>query len=164
VKQYQHWMIRLAGVGLALAVVAVPTWAGRLHSTKDTGFEIHRIVSQYQGGTSETIAAAETIPTAPIAGETLFFGSANRFPEFGEVLTYRPGQGWRKLDPGSFSFKADVVTTEPGRGAVTTVVFRFNADQVRLIQNAFVQFRVQPQPPGPFGDNIEGLTLRGPVR
>jgi hypothetical protein len=163
VKQYRNVIIRVAGVALALGL-GIPVWAGRIHRAGDTAYEISRIVSQYQGGTTETIGANETVPSAPIGGETAFFGWANRFPEFGEVSTFRPGEGWRKLDPSQFSFKAEPVSSGAGSGLLVSVVFRFSASQVALIQNAFVQFRVQPQPPGPFGDNLEGLALRAQSR
>lgn len=161
-KQYHRWATMLAGFSLALGLAAMPAQAGRIHSRGDTAFEFSRIISQYQGGTTETIAAGETTPSAPIAGETLIKGYSNRFPEFAEVWTWRSNEGWKKLDANSFTFNTEVVTPPGSSGALTSVVFRFSPGQVRLIQNAYVYFQLRPQPPGPFGDVVEALWLRGP--
>lgn len=160
-RYHRRWM--LAGCLLALGV-AQPARAGRVHSTRDAAFEITRIISQYQGGISETIGPAETTPAAPIAGATAFFGYSHQFPEAGAVFTWRSSEGWRQLDPNSYSFKAEIAGASGATGNVWNVVFQFDAAQAQRLQNAFVLFRIQPQPPGPFGDVIEGLWLRGAAR
>jgi hypothetical protein len=154
----------VAGVALGLTAAVVPAWAGRVAQGRDPGFELTRIVSQYQGGTSEAISPGETIPTMPIQGETILFGQSNVFPEGVQITTFRPGEGTRRLRSGvDFFFKATVVTPDNVPGAFTTVAIHFPAAKVALIQNAQVDITIQPQPgPGPTGDVIERVLLRGP--
>jgi hypothetical protein len=165
----------LACCGLVLSTAAVPAMAGRIVAIgRDPGFEITRIVSQFrlpgaaQAGTSETIAPAETVPTAPVAGETIFYGTSNKFPEFGKVSVWN-GQKWVDLDPANFHFESGPMqnpTANPQAGPFATtnwVMFRFPANKVNLIQNRWVQFQIFPMPPVPSDiDNIEQLFVRAP--
>jgi hypothetical protein len=163
-KAYQRWKIPLASLSAALVVLTAPVWAGRTASTQDAGFEFARIVSEFRGGASETIAPAETEPTLPIQGETLIYGTSNLFPEFGRVSVWN-GFRYVELDPDSYTFNADVMGArgqEPPFASASYVVFRFPPETVRRIQNRFVLFEIFPIPPGPHGDTIEGLFLRSP--
>jgi hypothetical protein len=167
---------------LALSLLATPAWAGRIVHTGDAGYEITRIVSQARlagaptgQGVSETIAPWETTPLAPIAGETLFYGTSNLFPEFGRV-SFWDGARWIEVPPtasdGSpnFTFRSEpllVGQTPPPSGPTPfrtaySVVFRFPANRVNLIQNRAVLFQIFPIPPGPHGDTVESLNLRSP--
>jgi hypothetical protein len=163
---YRTYRGTLALTGLLGATLALTgtAWAGRVSRGSDPGFELHRIVSLFQGGTSEAIAPSETQPSQPIQGETLLFGMSNVFPEGVRVVTFRPGAGSRQLQAGvDFTFTAQVVTPEGTTGSFTNVVLRFPADRVALIQDAQLQITIQPQlGPGPTGDVIEGVTLRSP--
>lgn len=151
----------LAGVIGALALIAGPASAGRVARGEDPGFELHRIVSQYLGRTSEAIAPWETVPTQPIQGETFLFGFSNAFPEGVKVETWRAGQGWREIAPADYTFRAEVVTPEGSQGSYVSTVIRFAPDKVALIQNAWVQITILPMPgPGPRGDVIERVFLR----
>lgn len=154
----------LVGVAGGLVAAALPAWAGRVAQGRDPGFELTRIVSQYQGGTSEAISPAETVPSVPVQGETILFGQSNVFPEGVRVVVTRAGQAARQLQPGvDFTFKATVVTPDGTPGAFSTVAIRFAADKVALVQNAQVDVTIQPQPgPGPTGDVIERVYLRAP--
>lgn len=150
----------LAAVGV-LALGARPASAGRVTRGADPGFELHRIVSQYQTRTSESIAPWELVPTQPIGGETLLFGFSTVFPEGVKVETWRPLEGWKEVAPANYTFKGNVVTPEGSQGAYTECVIRFAADKVATIQNAWVQITVLPMPgPGPQGDVVEQVFLR----
>src|SRR5215212_8328040 len=105
----------LAGLAGALGVLTMgtaPAFAGRVTRGDDAGYEIHRIVSQYQGGASESIAPWEAIPLQPIQGETLLVGFSNLFPEGVKVETWRIGEGWKEIAPANYTFKTTVVTPE----------------------------------------------------
>jgi hypothetical protein len=52
----RRWSAALAGMGLALLADMGPAWAGRVYRGDDPAFEITRIVSQFQGKTTEAIA------------------------------------------------------------------------------------------------------------
>jgi hypothetical protein len=163
-KQYQRWAAALAAAAGVLALATAPALAGRVVRGDDAGFELTRIVSQYQGKTSETIAPWELVPLAPIQGETLLFGSSNIFPEGVKVETWRASEGWKEVAPANYTFKAAVVTPEGTQGAYTSTVIRFAADKVSLIQNAWVQITIQPMPgPDPRGDVLERVFLRAPA-
>jgi hypothetical protein len=157
-----RWIVgALAAFGV-LALGAAPASAGRVARGNDPGFELHRIVSQYQTRTSESIAPWELVATQPIQGETLLFGFSTIFPEGVKVETWRPLEGWKEVAPANYTFKANVVTPEGSQGAYTETVIRFAADKVSLIQNAWVQITILPMPgPGAQGDVIEQVLLRG---
>lgn len=163
-KLWHRWIAALILTAGVVALGAAPARAGRVTRGDDPGFELVRIISQFQGRTSEAIAPWELIPTQPIQGETLLIGFSNVFPEGVKVETFRPAEGWKEVAPANFTFKPVVVTPEGSTGAFSAVVLRFAADKVALIQNAWVQITIQPMPgPGPRGDVIERVFLRAPV-
>jgi hypothetical protein len=159
-----RWSVALAGIGLALSAALGPAWAGRVYRGDDTAFELNRVVSQFQGRTTEAIAPWELAPTQPIQGETLIFGMSNLFPESIKIQTStNNGRTFTDLQPSDFTFHATVVTPEGTQGSFTAIVIRFAADKVSLIQNKYVLFTIQPMPgPGNHGDVIEALILRAP--
>jgi hypothetical protein len=155
--------LTLVAVGAALLATSVTAWAGRVARGNDPGFELCRIVSAYQGKTSETIGPVEQRPNQPIQGETFLIGTSTIFPEGAKVETFRSAQGWRVLQPTDYTFSQTVITPEGSTGALTSVVIRFAADKVALIQNAFVRITILPMPgPQPTGDTVEGVFLRAP--
>jgi hypothetical protein len=161
-KQNQRWIAVGAAAFAVLGLSAVPASAGRVTRGADAGFELHRIISQYQGRTSEAIAPWESVPTQPIQGETFLIGFSMVFPEGVKVETWRPLEGWKEVAPADYTFKATVVTPEGSQGSYTSSVIRFAADKVSLIQNAWVQITIQPMPgPGSPGDVVERVLLRG---
>jgi hypothetical protein len=163
-KRTRRWSVALAGIGLAVGAAMTPAWVGRVYRGDDAAFELNRIVSQFQGRTTEAIAPWELVPTQPIQGETLIFGMCNVFPESIKIQTStNNGHTLQDLQPADFTFKATVVTPEGTQGSFTAVVIRFSAEKVALIQNKYVLFTIQPMPgPGTHGDVIEALILRAP--
>ena len=191
-KSYSRpvWIAAVVAGSLAASLAAAPAWAGIVSNpATDPGYVITRIVSQTrlpgatQDGASEVIAPTEAVPQMPVNGETIFYGTSNLAPQAVRASIWN-GTAWVDLNPGTdFTFRADILLVGPGNPADTnpanrppmpftqtySVVFRFPADKVSLIQNHWTRFQIAPPPaantgggPSPVGSNGAVLYVRSP--